>query len=134
MKYDEFIREVQNRGHMESREEAERATKATLEALAERLAGGEPQDLASQLPPELAEHISHEGRETGDPSSLDEFFERINEKDGGVDLPGAVYHARVVVEVLGDAVTQGAMEHVRSQLPDEYGPLFEAGSQGEMPS
>lgn len=134
MKHDEFIREVQNRGHMESREEAERATKATLETLAERLAGGESQDLASQLPPELAEHMRHEGEETANPFSLDEFFERVNQKDEGVDLPTAAYHARVVVEVLGDAVTQGAMEHVRSQLHDEFSPLFEAGSQGEMPS
>jgi len=132
VKYDEFIREVQNRGHMESREEAETATKATLATLAERLAGGEPQDLASQLPPELAEHMRHEGEETGDPFSLDEFFERVNEKDEGVDLPGAVYHARVVIEVLGDAITQGVMEHVRSQLPNQYESLFEAGSQGEM--
>ncbi len=134
MKYDEFIKEVQDRGHMESREEAQRATRATLEILAQRLAGGEPQDLASQLPPELAEHMRHEGEETSNPFSLDEFFERVNEQDSGVDLPETAYHARVVIEVLGDAVTQGVMEHVRSQLPDEYDPLFEGGSQGKMSS
>jgi uncharacterized protein (DUF2267 family) len=38
----------------------------------------------------------------------------------------------VVIEVLGEAVTKGEMEHIRSQLPTEYDPLFEAGSQGEM--
>ncbi len=117
---------------MESREEAERATRATLETLAERLAGGEPHDLASQLPPELAEHLRYEGKETGNPFSLEEFFERVNEKDGDVDRPKAVYHARVVMEVLGEAVTKGEMKHIRSQLPGEYDPLFEAGSQGEM--
>ena len=132
MKYDEFIKEVQTRGHMESRDEAEKATKATLETLAERLAGGEPHDLASQLPPELAEYLRYEGEETSDPFSLDEFFERVTQRDEGVDQPRAVYHARVVMEVLGDAVTQGEMDHVRSQLPEEYEPLFEAGSQGEM--
>ena len=63
---------------------------------------------------------------------MEEFFERVNQKDGGVDRPRAVYHARVVMEVLGDAVTKGEMDHVRSQLPEEYDPLFEAGSQGEM--
>ncbi len=132
MKYDEFIKEVQNRGHMESREEAQRATRATLETLAERLAGGEPKDLASQLPPELAEHMRHEGEETSNPFSLDEFFERVNERDSAVDLPGAAYHARVVVDVLQDAVTSGVIDDVRSQLPEEYDLLFEAGSQGEM--
>jgi hypothetical protein len=36
MEYDRFIKEVQTRGHMGSREEAERATRATLQTLAER--------------------------------------------------------------------------------------------------
>jgi len=96
------------------------------------LAGGEPKDLASQLPPELAGYMRYEGEETNNPFSLDEFFERVNERDEGVDQPRAVYHARVVMEVLREAATKGAMDDVRSQLPDEYAPLFEAGSQGEM--
>jgi uncharacterized protein (DUF2267 family) len=131
VKYDEFIKEVQTRGHMESRQEAEKATQATLETLTERLAGGEPRNLASQLPPGLAEYMRYEGEETSNPFSLDEFFERVNEKDEGVDQPRAVYHARVVMEVLQEAATQGEMDDVRSQLPDEYAPLVEAGSQGE---
>jgi uncharacterized protein (DUF2267 family) len=133
VKYDEFIKEVQTRGHMESRQEAEKAARATLQILAERLAGGEPHNLASQLPPELAEHLRYEGEETSNPFSLEEFFKRVNEKDEGVDQPRAVYHARVVMEVLREAVTEGEMDDVRSQLPDEYAPLFEAGSQGESP-
>ena len=132
MKYDEFIKEVQNRGHMESRMEAENATKATLETLAERLAGGEPKDLASQLPPEIAEYLRYDGEQDPNRFSLNEFFERVTEKDSGVDEPRAVYYARVVIAVLQDAVTQGEIDHIRSQLPEEYHPLFEAGSQGEM--
>ena len=131
MKYDEFIKEVQTRGHMESRQEAENATKATLETLGERLAGGEPKDLASQLPPEIAEYLRYEGEQEPNPFSLDEFFGRVNEKNPGVDEPRAVYHARVVIEALG-ASTHGEIENVRSELPAEYEPLFEAGSQGEM--
>jgi uncharacterized protein (DUF2267 family) len=130
MNYDEFIREVRSRGHMGSREEAENAARATLQTLSERLAGQEPQNLASQLPPELAEHMRDEGK--GKSFSLEEFFRRVSEKDPGVDEPRAVYHARVVMEVLQDAVTGGEMDDVRSQLPEEYAPLFEAGSQGEM--
>lgn len=48
------------------------------------------------------------------------------------DEPNAVYHARVVMEVLQNAITKGEIDDVRSQLPPEYAPLFEAGSQGEM--
>jgi uncharacterized protein (DUF2267 family) len=107
VKYDEFIKEVQTRGHMESRQEAEKATQATFRTLAERLAGDEPRNLASQLPPELAQHLPYEGEETSNPFSLEEFLKRVNEKDGGVDQPRAVYHARVVMEVLQEAVTEG---------------------------
>jgi uncharacterized protein (DUF2267 family) len=132
VKYDEFIKEVQTRGHMESRQEAEKAIQATFRTLAERLAGGEPRNLASQLPPELAQHLPYEGEETSNPFSLEGFLKRVNEKDGGVDQPRAVYHARMVMEVLQEAVTEGEMDDVRPQLPDEYAPLFEVGSQGEM--
>ena len=52
MKHDEFIGRVQHYARLASRGDAERATRATLETLGERLAGGEPKDLASQLPPE----------------------------------------------------------------------------------
>jgi uncharacterized protein (DUF2267 family) len=45
MKYDEFISQVQRRADLASREEAERATRATMETLGERLAGGEAKDL-----------------------------------------------------------------------------------------
>jgi uncharacterized protein (DUF2267 family) len=132
MKRDEFIKEVQERGHMASREEAENATRATLETLAERLRGEEAEHLASQLPPGIAEHLRHERAGAGEPLSLEQFFSRVNERDPGVDAPTAVYHARVVIEVLQEAVTKGEIDDVRSQLPAEYAPLFEAGSRGEM--
>lgn len=132
MDFGRFIKEVRTRGHMHSREEAERATQATLETLAERLKGGEADDLASQLPPEIAKHLRHERAGAGEAFSLQEFFRRVSERDPGVDAPKAVYHARVVIEVLQEAVTEGEMDDVRSQLPAEYEPLFEAGSRGEM--
>jgi Uncharacterized conserved protein (DUF2267) len=82
MKCQEFIKEVQERGHMASRESAEEAARATLRTLAERLAGGEPHDLASQLPEELAEHVRYDEEQKSDPFSLEEFFRRVAEKEG----------------------------------------------------
>lgn len=89
MKYHEFVKEVLERGHMASREEAEQATQATLRTLSERLAGGEPHDLASQLPPELAEYVRYDEEQKSDPFSLEEFFRRVTQKEG-VDEPDAV--------------------------------------------
>ena len=43
MTFDEFIKQVQERGGFETREHAEQATRATLAVLGERLAGGRAQ-------------------------------------------------------------------------------------------
>ncbi len=77
MKHDEFIGQVQYRARLSSRGDAERATRATLETLAERLAGGETNDLASQLPREIGEHLRREWSGIGERFSLDEFFRRV---------------------------------------------------------
>ena len=66
MKHDEFIGQVQHRARLSSRGEAERATRATLETLAERLSGGEAKDLASQLPSEIGEHLRGAWSSIGD--------------------------------------------------------------------
>lgn len=54
---------------------------------------------------------------------INEFFDRISIREG-VDKTAAVFYARVVMSVVNDAVSQGEMDHVQEQLPDEYTPLF----------
>ncbi|MBW3601428.1 MAG: DUF2267 domain-containing protein [Actinobacteria bacterium] len=55
MKFDQFVKEVPTRAGLDSTDHAEKAARATLSVLGERLAGGEPGDLASQLPAGYAE-------------------------------------------------------------------------------
>jgi uncharacterized protein (DUF2267 family) len=55
-------------------------------------------------------------------------------KREGVDLPQATFHARAVIEVVGEAVTQGQLAKVRDQLPTEFDPLFSSGSSGQLRS
>ena len=88
MKHDEFIGRVQHYTRLPSRGDAERATRATLETLGERLAGGEPKDLASQLPPEIGEHLLRGCAGIGERFSLDEFYRRVSVREGE-DLPKA---------------------------------------------
>lgn len=133
MKHDEFIGQVQHRARLGSRGEAERATRATLETLAERLAGGEAKNLASQLPQEIGEHLRREWSGIGERFSLDEFFRRVSLREG-VDLPDSIFHARAVIEVVSEAVSKGEMDDVRAQLPAEFDRLFESGSEGHMPA
>jgi uncharacterized protein (DUF2267 family) len=129
MQYDEFVGEVENRGRLPSRGDAVRAIQATLETLAERIRPGEASDLAAQLPPELGTYLEDAG--VTERFSVDDFFLRVAAKETA-DLPDAVHHVRAVMAVLQEAVTTGEMEDVRAQLPDNYEPLFEAGSEGEM--
>lgn len=129
MQYDEFVGEVQNRARLPSRGDTVRAIQATLETLAERIAPGEADDLAAQLPPELGTFLRDV--ETTERFSVDDFFLRVAAKETA-DLPDAAHHARAVIAVLQEAVTTGEMDDIRAQLPDNYKPLFEAGSEGEM--
>jgi uncharacterized protein (DUF2267 family) len=133
MKHDEFIGQVQHRARLSSRGEAERATRATLETLAERLTGEEAKDLAAQLPRELAEHLLHKWSEHGERFSLEEFFARVSVVEG-VDVPEAIFHAQAVIAVLCEAVSQGEIDDVRAQLPAEFDRLFEPGRGGPKPT
>jgi uncharacterized protein (DUF2267 family) len=79
MKQDEFIARVKDLAEVQTNEEAERAIRATLETLRERLAGNEPNNLADQLPPEIADPLRGEGGRDG--FSLAEFYRRVADKD-----------------------------------------------------
>lgn len=131
MNFHDFLGQVQHRAQLRSMDEALRATRATLSTLSERLQGHEPLHLGAQLPHEIAEFLKGPTAGSGERFSSDEFFRRVCEKEG-VDLPDAVYHARVVLEVLKEAVSPGEIDDVRAQLPQDYQRLFE-GSSGPMP-
>lgn len=132
MLHDEFIGHVQHRARLASRGEAERATQAVLQTLAERLTGGAAENLASQLPPQLQSYMGGQAdMEAAEELSLDDFFHRVSEREG-VDLPKSVHHARCVVDVLKEAVSPGQIEKVREQLPDGWASLFDSGSDGDM--
>ena len=103
-------------------EDARRATEAVLETLAERIAGGEVDDLIARLPVELHEPLrrgkeAHGGKATR--MRLDEFVRRVAEREG-VDLDEAREHARAVFETLRDAVGEREFLDVTAQLPEEY--------------
>jgi len=132
LKYDEFIGQVRHRARLSSHAEAERATRATLETLAERLAGGEAHDLAAQLPPELAHFLQLPDAGIGAKLTLDEFFELVSVREG-IDLPDATFHARVVIGLLTEAVSMGEIEDVRVQLPAAFAQLFKVENEGDLP-
>jgi uncharacterized protein (DUF2267 family) len=132
VRYDEFLGHVQHRARLGSRGEAERATRATLETLAERLVGGEAHDLASQLPPELARSLQLPDAGIGAKLTLEEFFALVSEREG-VELEEATLHARIVIGVLTETVSMGEIKDVRVQLPAAFAQLFNVENEGDLP-
>lgn len=121
MKYREFVGQVQNRLELAEMGEAVRATRAVLTTLGERLQAGEAKDLAGSLPMEIDRYLT-EAR-SGERFHFTEFVDRVAEREG-TERSEAQYHAQRIVELVSEVVPAGEMADVRSQLPDEYDPLF----------
>ena len=127
MHYAAFIDRVQRRAGCDSQEEAVRATHATLETLGERLSPREARQLAAELPHELRAYVLQ--RPAHQPFALEEFFHRVSAR-AGVRWHQAVSHARAVITVVGEAVSAGELEDVRTELAPDYDALFEAATAG----
>lgn len=136
MDYETFIGEVQNRGQLPSREDALRATRITLETLGQRIETGAAENLAAQLPDEIGRFLAKE--DTLETFEWDEFVDRIVEKgeyNPDDERGDAVHHARVVLDVVDDAATTGAVGDLRDQVSsaDEWNELFVLVDQEEKP-
>ena len=127
MNYGEFIGQVQYRAELGSRGEAVRATRATLQTLGDRLQPDEADDLASVLPMEIDRFLTtaDSGQLFGYGAFGDPFDERAE-----ADKSAAGFYARVVMDVLNDAIPPGEREDVESQLPGEFGDLFDLTETG----
>jgi uncharacterized protein (DUF2267 family) len=135
MQHDEFIGQVQARAQLSSRGDAERATRAVLETLRERIPAATAANLGAQLPQEIGLHLQSAAAlvepGTAERFDLGEFIARVSELSGA-DEPAATYQARVVLEVVGEAVGASEMEKVRGSLPPDLASLIDSGSSGGM--
>lgn len=123
MQQDEIVSAVAQSVGIGDHESAERAVRATLMVLGSRLAGGQTANLASQLPPALAEVLPAEG--PGERFDLAEFYRRVAAAEGDQCTPErARQHARAVLAALKVGLTGHEYDHVASQLPAEYADLL----------
>jgi len=103
-------------------EGARRATEAVLEALAERIAGGEVDDLVTRLDPELHAPLKRGRERSGGVARsmpLERFVALIAEREG-VPSGVAVSHARAVLATLREAIDDDEFFDVTVQLPQDY--------------
>jgi uncharacterized protein (DUF2267 family) len=119
MQEHEFVAAVKESLGLPDNRSAERAVRATLTVLGQRLQGGETKDLASQLPGSLADALPAEG--AGERFDVDAFYQRIAEQEGeGVTVAQARQHARAIAKGLETALTAGEWQNFTSQLPPDY--------------
>jgi uncharacterized protein (DUF2267 family) len=121
MNHEKFIDGVAARAAM-SREEAEELTRATLQTLAERISGGEAEDLAAQLPGPLKSALPERPGGTAEAFDLDEFERRVADR-AGVPQDSVEAGIRAVFQTLSEAVSGGEFNEILTQLPNEFRPL-----------
>jgi uncharacterized protein (DUF2267 family) len=126
MKYDEFIESVRRRTGL-PREAAEKLTHATLQVLAERISGGEAEDLQAQMPKDLKEDLAVPKEEPAQSFGAAEFTRRVADR-AGLDQAAAQIGAAAVLATIRDAVTPGEFDDVLSQLGREFAALTNTAS------
>lgn len=125
MEHGLFVARVQREAGLASPDDAERAVRATLGALAQRLEGAPAFMVASQIPGGVRDHLVSPGEVGPRAPSYDDFLRVVGEREGGVAPEEAAGHARAVVSVLDEAVSGVNIGFLRAQLPDDFDPLFQ---------
>lgn len=116
-----FLSAVAQRANLDEAA-ALRATEATLETLAERIAGGEVEDLMDRLPVALHAPLARGNARTDGAATrmpLTRFVELVAEREG-TDIRRAAKDARAVLTTLREAIGQEEFLDVEAQLPNEY--------------
>jgi uncharacterized protein (DUF2267 family) len=142
MRYEEFTGQVQARAALGSRQAAERAVRATLETVAERIPDGVAEHLAAQLPQEVADplgrvvaehetspHARADARVRGEPFDLSAFAGRIAWR-ARTSEENALREASAVLEVLDAAVSPELMRKLEDVLPADIKTVLPSGRAG----
>jgi len=131
MNFDEFVGEAQHRLELPGTGETVRAIRATLTALGERLPADAAADLAGSLPMEVDWYLTGAVREHGQRFDWRDFVSRVADEERAVPSEAA-YHARLVVDLVREAVPASDFEQFRDHLPEDenWDELFEVVDSG----
>jgi uncharacterized protein (DUF2267 family) len=123
--YVHFLKNLGAIGGM-SREEAERAAVSVLCAIEQRLYGDEAEHLNAQLPVKLKELLARCPRHGGAPPrkfGRDELLQLVAD-DLSTTPEDAEFIVRAVLQAVRDQVTEGEVDDVISQLPQDLAELW----------
>ena len=128
MNVDEFERVVSERTDLETRDEVFAAADVVFRTLSDRVSRGAATDFAEHVPDPLADALTTaEGREPEE-FGPDAFVDRVAERErdaSGLDADEATTHVRAVFRGIDRSVNERAWHDLRSQLPGDYGDLYE---------
>jgi putative drug exporter of the RND superfamily len=110
-------------------DEAERAARAAVCTLAERVTRREARALAAQLPESIGRVVS-DAEKRPERFGVDEFVRRVSEREG-VPEPEAAAHARAVLMTLEEATTD-RLAYIRAQLSADFEELFAGPADGAV--
>ena len=119
MDYEQFLSVVGQAADVD-RSVAERATRATLETLAERLSIDEARAFARHLPAELLGPLTT--LDGAHRLGVDEFAGRVAEREG-VDARTALRHANALFLAMRRAMGDEAFARLRAALPEDFAAL-----------
>lgn len=120
MEYEQIIEVIQRAAGGLGNAAAERAAKAALQTLAERLSRGEARHILRELPAELKPWAWTDNDAAA--FGIDEFLGRVAAREG-TDIETALVHARAVFFALGVALSPEAAGHLAAALPQTFAPL-----------
>lgn len=114
----DFFRSVAERTGL-SREEAADLTRATLQALAQRLSGGTVRELAVHLPDRLADEVRGARGKPSRRSGLADVEKQISDRTG---LRRDEVHAGLaaVLATMREATSTDVLDKALAQLPNEF--------------
>ncbi|MFJ8944191.1 DUF2267 domain-containing protein [Streptomyces sp. NPDC102395] len=117
MEYDTFLAKAADRAGV-SPDVAETLTRATFEVLADRISGGEAQDLAEPLPEPLKSWLRTD-EEIAKGHGAHSFVRRVADR---AEVPRELAEAgiRAVLATLREAVGDQEFRDATAQLPGEY--------------
>jgi uncharacterized protein (DUF2267 family) len=118
VKTKEFIRRVSEQTGLPEGD-AMTLTRATLRGLAERVTGGEANDIAAELPPELKDVMDRPQQAPADPFGADELVGRVAMATG-LDREQALEGVRAVFATLREAILPTELDDLTAQLPGEW--------------
>ncbi|MBE9200017.1 MULTISPECIES: DUF2267 domain-containing protein [unclassified Nodularia (in: cyanobacteria)] len=133
MKYDEFITHVQSLAQSNAREEAESATRATLETLKERVPVDEANELAAELPQELGQCLQGREGEGSESFNLQEFISRVSQREN-IEPTTTAIHVRAVFAVLQNAINPEKFAKFHAHFSHDYEELFTTSPTSEVPA